>query len=205
MKYYALWLVLACIGVFILQLVFLPFTEIFLLKADVAAFQPWRFVTSIFLHGSFIHLLLNVFALAFFGLILEKTIGSKPFIILFFISGVLASITAGFFYQKSLGASGAIFGIIGMLAVLRPMMTVWAFSLPMPLFVASILWAIADVLGVFFPSGTANMAHLSGLIVGVGAGLWFRTKQTYGENRYTTKIAVPEHVLRKWEALYLER
>ena len=58
---------------------------------------------------------------------------------LFFISGILANLISVNFYNSSLGASGAIFGVIGALVVVRPWMFVWAFGLPLPMIVAGIL------------------------------------------------------------------
>ena len=133
-KFYALWLALICIVIFIAQTLISGFTDLFLLNNQALGVEFYRFITAIFLHGSLSHLVFNLFALIFFGLILEKFIGSKKFLLVFFISGVLANIFSVFFYPSSLGASGAIFGIIGCLTILKPLMTVWAYALPLPLF-----------------------------------------------------------------------
>ncbi|MBU1136209.1 MAG: rhomboid family intramembrane serine protease [Nanoarchaeota archaeon] len=198
-KFYSIWLSLICIIVFIIQSIIPGFTELFLLNSS-KSFEIWRFVTSIFLHGSSIHLVYNLFALLLFGLILESLISSRKFLIVFFLTGIFANLISVFFYEKSLGASGAIFGIIGTLTILKPLMTVWAFSLPMPLFVASIIWLIGDVLGVFIPSNTANLAHLSGLAIGLIIGVLIRTKKQIQEHKtYTRNIKIPEPDIRGWE------
>ncbi len=155
--------------IFLVQFFFKGFTELFLLDTD-ALLQFWRFFTAIFLHGSFVHLLYNVFALALFGSILEKFVGSRKFMIVFLTTGILANIVSVNFYDASLGASGAIFGVIGALVVIRPWMVVWAFGLPMPLILAGILWAVGDAIGVFMPSNVANLAHLSGMFFGLILG-----------------------------------
>ncbi len=161
--------------VFLIQWIFSSFTDLFLL--DSSSFnQPWRFLTSIFLHGSFTHLLYNGFALALFGSILERLIGSKRFLLVFFITGILANLVSVNFYDNSLGASGAIFGIIGALIFVRPLMIVWAFGLPMPIFIAGILWAGGDLIGLFVPSNVANLAHLSGMFFGLVIGAFYRKK-----------------------------
>jgi len=91
LKFYSLWFVLINVIVFILQVSFNGFTELFVLN-PLAYNQIWRFVTAIFLHGSITHLLYNMFALFFFGIALEKLIGSKRFLLVYFGSGIIANI-----------------------------------------------------------------------------------------------------------------
>ena len=200
-KFVALWLAAACIIMFILQLIIPNFTESLLLNQQ-SFIQPWRFITAIFLHGSVTHLLYNLFALVLFGLILESIVGSNRFLVVFFAGGIIANLVSVNFYSSSLGASGAIFGIIGAVAVLKPLMTVWAFSLPMPMFVAAILWVIGDMLGIFMPSDTANIAHLSGIAVGLILGLAFRLAIKFPKSE-EHKIRIPESRMREWEDEYV--
>ena len=147
------------------------FTETFILNEKATQdLQIYRFVTAIFLHGDITHLLYNLFALLFFGIILEKKIGSNIFLITFLLSGIIANIIAVNFYTSSLGASGAIYGILGALTILAPFIMVWAFGLMMPMFIASILWIIADILralGAFGPTNIGSYAHLSGIAIGI--------------------------------------
>ncbi|MDP3026381.1 MAG: rhomboid family intramembrane serine protease [Nanoarchaeota archaeon] len=196
-KFYSLWLCLICIIIFILQLLMPGFTELFVLN-QLAYTEIWRFVSSIFLHGSLSHLLYNLFALALFGFILEKLIGSNKFLLVFFFSGIIANIISINFYASSLGASGAIMGILGCLAVIRPMMMVWAFGFPMPMFIASILWVTGDVLGALGAlgnTGIGNIAHLSGIAVGFLVGLFLREWKTAKRQL----INMPESYMRIWE------
>ena len=55
-------------------------------------------------------------------------------------------------------------------------MSVWVFGVPMPMFVAAILWALIDIVGMFAPSGIANAAHIFGLGSGIIIGLLLRKK-----------------------------
>lgn len=87
----------------------------------------WTFLTSILVHGGFFHLFANMFSLFFLGNFLEKLIGSKrPFWVYLFsglLGGVFYIFSAYFFGDLSIaavGASGAIFGLLGVLAVLTP-------------------------------------------------------------------------------------
>ncbi|MCD6477926.1 MAG: rhomboid family intramembrane serine protease [Candidatus Aenigmarchaeota archaeon] len=189
-KLYSIWLVIICTIIFTLQIIFPQITDQFALYSNRVLYEPWLLVTSIFLHGSFEHLFFNMFALALFGIILESIIGSRNFLIAFFVSGIIASIGAAFFYPASLGASGAIYGIIGALTAIRPKMTVWVLGVPMPMFVAAVLWALIDLVGMFEPSGIANAAHLFGLASGVVVGVFFRRK--FPERRIKEEPLSPE-------------
>ena len=172
-KYFSLWICIAIVGIFVVQLLFSGFTNSFILTSR-ALIEPWRFVTAIFLHSSLLHLLYNLFSLIFFGLILENLIGSKKFLMLFIVSGIFANILSFSFYPSALGASGAIMALIGCVAVLRPMMVVWAFGIILPMFALAIIWVIASILGIF-GLGEQNigyLAHLSGILIVILYGLY---------------------------------
>jgi len=200
MKFYTLWIAILIIFVFVLQTFVEGFTSLLVLN-ESSWIQPWRFITSIFLHGSLQHLLGNMFALLFFGFILEKTIGSNRFLGIYLISGILANLIAINFYSSSLGASGAIMGMIGALTILRPGMQVWAFGLIMPMFIAAIVWVVVDAIGIFIPSNVGHIAHLSGIAFGGIFGLIIRLRHKKSNKNH--KIKVPEHLLRRWETLYM--
>jgi len=196
-------LVAICIIVFILQLLIPQLTENFALYSSQVLQKPWQLLTSMFLHGSFEHLFYNMFALALFGSILEKIIGYKKFLLVYFISGIIAGIGSVFFYEAALGASGAIFGILGCLTILRPYMRVYVGYIPMPMFFAAIVWATVDLIGMFAPSGIANAAHLFGLGCGLIIGIMLKNKfgEYYEKTKHEDKL--PEHVMREWEDKYL--
>ncbi len=208
MKYSSLLLVAICVIMFILQLVVPGLTDSLVLNQQSFP-EVWRFVTSIFLHGSLSHLVLNMFALILFGLILESLIGSKRLLLVFFLSGILANIVAVNFYNSSLGASGAIFGVLGCLTIIKPLMTVFVYSVPMPMFLASIVWAVIDALGVFYPQGIGNIAHLSGLAVGLLMGLYLRFKhsrkqqQRFQAYSSISRISIPEDAFQSWENRFM--
>lgn len=207
-KYWAFKLSGIIIIIFLFQLIINGFTEMFLLN-ESSWTQPWRFVSAVFLHGDVAHLFYNLFALVLFGSMLEKTVGSKRFLVVFFISGILANLFSVNFYDSSLGASGAIFGVIACLTVIRPGMAVWAFGMPMPLFIASLLWMGGDLLGAYAYfagnpiSNTGNLAHLSGAFVGILFGFYYRLKVKERERRSNLSITIPERDMRRWEDGYL--
>lgn len=205
-KFYAFKLSGIMIVVFLLQLFFPSFTELFVLNENSFA-EFWRFLTSIFLHGGLGHLVYNLFALMLFGSILENLIGGKKFLLTFFATGIFANLVSVNFYSSSLGASGAIFGVIGALIVIKSMLVVWAFGLPMPIFIAGVLWAIGDLIGaVGFLIGnpidnTGNIAHLSGMFFGFLFGAIFRRRK--GIRRESQKVFLDERSMRNWEDNYL--
>ncbi len=195
-----------CVVVFILQLLIGGFTELFLLDSSKIT-EAWRFLTAIFLHGDIGHLFYNMFALIIFGSILERLIGGRRFLLVFFTTGVLANVFSAFFYPSSLGASGAIFGVIGALIIVRPTLVVWAFGLPMPVFVAGILWAFGDLIGAIgFLSGnpmdnTGNLAHLSGMFLGLLFGAFFRNWRQYKIRK--DRMYFNENQVKEWEDNYM--
>jgi membrane associated rhomboid family serine protease len=199
-NWFAIILVIICVVVFFFQINNEGLTEQYMLvSADVFS-RPWTLITSMFLHGSFEHLFYNMFALALFGFILERIIGGKKFLILYFVSGVIAGLGTIPFYEASLGASGAIMGILGTLAVLRPRMRVYISYVPMPMSVAVIVWAAGDLIGFFAPSDVANAAHLFGLAVGLLIGFYLKKK--YGERRIPkrkSRIKIDEEEFEEWE------
>jgi len=200
-KFYPMWIALILVIVLIIQSFFPAFTEILILNENSWT-QPWRFLTAIFLHGGLIHLLYNIIALVIFGLALEKSIGSKKFLAVFLVSGILANLISINFYSSSLGASGAIMGVIGALTIISPLMLVWAFGMILPMIVAAIVYIVIDSIGIFIPSNVGHIAHLSGIFFGMVFGIIFRVNQKKDKEK-THKIHVPEHILRRWETLYM--
>ena len=79
-------------------------------------------------------------------------------------------------------------------------MTVWVYSLPMPMFIAGILWVGAGILGLFAPSNVGDIAHLSGIAIGFIFGLLWRQKLAEPKN---DKIVLDERHIREWEERHL--
>ena len=178
--------------IFFLSLAFLSLQEGWSLREGICARQlkqfcftpaqalalPWSFLTSAFLHADVAHLFFNMLALFFFGVYLESRIGSRKFLLLYFSTAFVGSLAYWLFDPSAtipaLGASGAIFGILGALAVLYPRLMVWI-GMPMPVLMAAFLWGIVSFLGMFAPAtGIAHQAHLGGLLLGVAYGIFLR-------------------------------
>ena len=86
--------------------------------------EIWRLATYMFLHGGFWHLLLNMLPLAFFGRDVEERFGTPRFALLYFGSGMLGGLgwvlISGTGSELCIGASGAVFGVIGAFAAAFP-------------------------------------------------------------------------------------
>ena len=180
-------ILLLCVIVFIIQLSVPGFTNDFAMRiADVSS-KPYLIFTSIFMHGSFLHIFFNMFALFIFGFRLEKEIGTKHFLMLFLAAGIFANVVEYFtspdIVTLSLGASGALFGIIGVAALIRPKDIVYFRGLPIPLIGAAIMWGFLEFASLGAADMVAHNVHLLGLGFGVlfgillmfsGKGQWAR-------------------------------
>ncbi|MCE8427446.1 MAG: rhomboid family intramembrane serine protease [Candidatus Methanoperedens sp.] len=136
--------------------------------------QPWTLITHIFLHSGPLHLLFNMMFLFFFGPELERRIGGKRFLIVFFVSGIIAAIGYSLWSvfvlnspTPAVGASGALFGIFACLAVLAPHIEVYIYFIPMKITYALIFFAMFDLLFIGSGDAIARSAHLSGLVAGL--------------------------------------
>jgi rhomboid protease GluP len=136
--------------------------------------QWWRLVTSMFLHGGLVHIMFNMFALWQVGRLVERMFGSARFLGLYMIAGVCGSLASVLWnpHVNSVGASGAIFGIIGgLLAFIRRPDS----GVP-PTIVKDLRGSLSGFLlfniaaGLVYPH-TDNAAHIGGLAGGYVAGL----------------------------------
>jgi rhomboid protease GluP len=125
--------------------------------------QPWRFVTAVFLHASLIHIGFNMWVLMDIGPMVEDLYGSARYLFLYVVTGAFGYIVSSFAGHFSVGASGSLLGLIGVLLAAttgRKNMAAQALRS------ALIRWLIyIAVLGFVF-SGTDNYAHLGGVASG---------------------------------------
>jgi membrane associated rhomboid family serine protease len=154
----------------------------------------WTFLTSMFMHGGFGHLLINMFVLFSLGRMMERIIGKKRYFWFYLISGLFAGLVfvllagllpgfesiVGSNEAYAVGASGAIFAVAGLFVMLIPkarFMIIFLpfFSLPGYIMVPAVLiltWIASIATGL--PVG--NSAHLGGFLFGLGYGLYLRGK-----------------------------
>jgi membrane associated rhomboid family serine protease len=137
-------------------------------------FKPYQLVTHMFAHGSFLHILFNMYGLWMFGTILERTWGHKRFLIFYLVCGLAAGIAQALLVENSaaIGASGAVMGLLGAFGYLFPNTQFFIIPFPFPIkakYLVAIVAAI-DIFGGFHPGGADNIAHfahLGGLVMGL--------------------------------------
>lgn len=136
--------------------------------------EPWRFITAIFLHGSILHIIFNMWVLMDIGPMVEELYGSARYLFLFVASGVAGYVLSSFVGTPSVGASGSLLGLIGvLLAATTGRKSIAAQSLRSSL----IRWLVyIGVLGLIM-RGTDNFAHLGGLAAGYLLGRLMADRQ----------------------------
>ncbi len=158
------------------------------------AFYPWQLVTMAFLHGGFLHIAFNMFALFSLGAAVEQALGTRRFIGLYAASVLGASllqlavvsapflagtITAGSIFP-TVGASGGVLGVATAFGILNPRQSIFIFPLPVPIearwlvpgfAVLSLVLGITGAMG-----GVAHFAHLGGMVAGALLVLFWRQR-----------------------------
>ena len=172
-------------------------------------FQPWQFFTYMFMHANLQHLFFNMFAVWMFGRIMEQTMGQKRFLFYYLTCGLGAGLTqelvqlAEYWYYgfgnyeqvalgsgivamdeylnrwNTVGASGAVYGILLSFGMTFPEERMFIFPLPVPIkakyFVMG--YAVIELLSAMSlkGDGVAHMAHLGGMLVGFLLLLYWRS------------------------------
>ena len=144
--------------------------------------QPWRAVTTMFVHGSFFHILFNMYSLYIFGAELERQLGRGRFAALYFVSGIGGSAAVALLAPGSLvvGASGAIFGLMAAFFVIARSLGGRSIQL-------LVLVGINLAIGFIIP-GIAWQAHLGGIVV--GGAIAFLFSKTRHRSAHAVQLAV---------------
>lgn len=169
-------LLILSVSVFLLQyLLKIPFYEWFSLQPDwYRSFGFGQLFTYMFVHATPAHLFSNMLGLFFIGPTVERTMGSYRFFILYYISGILGGLAWSIWADPNgmgcVGASGAVFGILGAFGAFYPkaQLLLW-FVIPIRAWVLVILltiWELREIIYNPVIGGVANMAHLAGGIAG---------------------------------------
>lgn len=162
-------------------------------------FKPWQILTHMFMHGGFWHIFFNMYSLLMFGSILERSLGTKKYLIFYFVTGlgavalhtgvewmqarVFIANAAVDAYQKllvtpTLGASGAIYGVLIGFAMLYPQARLTLIFPPIPMtakWLVIIFAAIELFSGINgIQDGVAHFAHLGGMLFGWLLIRWWR-------------------------------
>ncbi len=158
------------------------------LASNLFTEKPWTIITNMFTHTEFWHIFGNMITLFFFGQVIYKLVGTKWFLLLYFVGGIIGNlffIWLGSPLSIVIGASGAVYALAGALMVMMPKMqvAVWGI-LPMPLWAVIllffVLWSIPGVFSdIAGQSQVAWQAHLGGLAAGLITGFFFRRRYRY--------------------------
>lgn len=157
-------------------------------------FRWWQVITHMFMHGGFWHILFNMYTLFIFGVVVERIIGSKKFLLFYFVCGLgAAALQMGTQYLEvqafmnsdsqaalqslidlkrtpTVGASGAIYGVLIGYAMLFPQSKMTLLFPPVTLsakwmvIVFAVIELFTGVVG--FADGVAHFAHLGGMLIG---------------------------------------
>jgi membrane associated rhomboid family serine protease len=178
-------LILTNVGIFVYQEYFVraihsPLAATFALSpAGIRNGEVWQLFTYMFLHGGLLHLILNMFVLFMMGPETERGMGWRQFALMYILSGVLAGVgwlivSGGDSGTYCVGASGAIFGIIGAFAALYPrreitVLLLFVYEMPMKAMTLALFLGGLEILFLYFQpfgGGVANAAHLGGGVAG---------------------------------------
>lgn len=164
-------------------------------------FRPWQIITHMFMHGGFWHIFFNMYSLLMFGMIVERSLGSRRFLIFYFVTGLGAALLhTGVEYAEAqiylssgssigyhnllmtptLGASGAIYGVLIGYAMLYPESRLTLLFPPVTLtakwmvIIFAIIELVTGITGT--ADGVAHFAHLGGMLFGWLLILWWRKR-----------------------------
>ena len=164
-------------------------------------FQIWQPVTYMFMHGGIMHLLFNMFALWMFGRIMEQVWGAQRFLIYYLVCGVGAAIAqeicqeVGLLhpYASTVGASGAVYGILLAFGMTFPDEKIFIIPIPFPIkakYFIGFYVALELFEGLAARDGVAHFAHLGGMLFGailiiLWRGLAKKRRSAFGQAYWT--------------------
>lgn len=204
--YLSWWFVALNVGIHLIRMADPGIITHFALDPSEVYAKPWTLITAMFLHSNVEHLTQNMLALFIFGVILERVVGSRNWLGLYFLSGIVGNLVGMVAYPDSisLGASGAITGLVGALAVLRPKMMIYLGG-PLPMIFLAGIWIAIDLAGIFNPvDNTGYAVHLAGYAIGILSGFaarpWFK-EETVRKKKLDAMIS--EEEFRQFEEEHL--
>ncbi len=150
-----------------------------------SSFAPYQFVTYMFMHGGLSHLFFNMFALWMFGRVMEQVWGTRRFLLYYLVCGLGAGVVqevgqlVGLIppYAMTIGASGAVYGILLAFGMTFPNERLFIIPIPFPIkakyFV--MFYAVVEIIeGFGARDGVAHFAHLGGMLFGLLLILYWR-------------------------------
>jgi membrane associated rhomboid family serine protease len=178
-------LLIVTVAVFIVQFIVDAqtegmFTLIFgLSRGGLLGGKPWQLLTYVFLHGGLWHILINMLVLVIFGREMEFVLGTRRFLLLYLGGGVLAGIgwilISGSELALCIGASGAVFGVVGAFAAMfprRPITLLLFFVFPVTTTARTLALVVGCVAFLSLFSGDRSIAHAAHLAGGIAGYLY---------------------------------
>ena len=160
--------------------------------------EVWRFFTPVFLHGYFLHILMNIISQIIIGSMLEKVVGSKVLIICYFLSSLGGNLLSSIMLPQSLsvGASSAIFGMIGMnvayvlvnwksISIRTKMLRLFIMVAIVIMVISKTISSDSGTIKYFAPANINNWSHLGGFITGIFFGMGLihpNIREPYSDN-----------------------
>jgi len=170
-------IILANVGVFALQWLNVNLGMFALWPLQTGLFRPWQLLTYGFLHGGWLHIFFNMFAVFMFGSAVEQLFGARRYLVYYLVCMVGAALmqlivvsAANLPPAPVVGASGAVFGLLLAYGMAYPRRELIIFPIPVPIqawLAVTIYGALELYLGVTgTASGIAHFAHLGGMATG---------------------------------------
>jgi rhomboid protease GluP len=137
-------------------------------------FHPWRLVMASLLHGSLMHIGMNMWGLMYLGPLVEEQYGSPRYLFICVVTGIAGFLLSGLLGHFSIGASASLMGLIGMLLGL----TMRRRSAAMQMLRGQlIIWVVYIFISGFMFPGIDNAAHLGGLAAGFVLGRYMEDRE----------------------------
>jgi membrane associated rhomboid family serine protease len=147
-------------------------------------FEVWQLITYQFMHGGFFHIAINMFILWMFGIEIENLWGSKKFLIFYLTAGVvgglfqilLSPVLIGGLSGPTIGASGAIMGVMVVFGILFPNRLIYLyFLIPIKVKYFIIVLVLIEIFAVNSGGNIAHLAHVGGALTGFVYMMWDRS------------------------------
>ncbi len=202
-------LLIANIGMYFVQQTMPGVTEALLFAPYAALERPWTIVTYMFLHAGFMHILLNMLGLYFFGPRVEQRLGSSRFLWLYFLSGIAGGVLSFWLapHAAILGASAAIYGVLLAFAKFWPTDKIYLWGvLPIEarwLVIITIVVAIYSGLNGS-AGGDADFAHLGGYAGAYLYLLWLDQMRGTKRFRQLAVSPLPDRQLTNWKRVDMQ-
>lgn len=143
----------------------------------------YRIVTAMFVHGGWLHLLFNMYALYYLGMLVENIYGPSKLLVVYFVSGIVGNLLSQVFYYStpSVGASGAIFGLVGLLLAATYFRKDFPPTVKRALYLSLLPTVIFNIAYGFVPgTDINNAAHLGGFGTGLLLGYLIPVRHSWG-------------------------